>query len=280
MTKLSRILVILLACITLSACTAKLVYRNLDWVVLEFVESYVSLNGDQEELLEMQLEDFASWHKRTELPKYQQQLQSLYNKDLSSVDNDFLVGQQQEFRSHIKSLAARITPDLYLLSRSLSDEQRAEFIKNLDEQQKEYMEEYSQMSESDIRERYLERIDKNLRRWLGDISPEQRQIAREWAQNIEITYQDWGMYRLNTRDRIKTLFARKDDPFFYQSEFTELMNQPERDYSDELLGKLERNRATANQSILAILSTVSDRQKMHFKSEIQDWLELVKDLQE
>ncbi|GAM68744.1 hypothetical protein JCM19236_1066 [Vibrio sp. JCM 19236] len=160
MTKLSRILVILLACITLSACTAKLVYRNLDWVVLEFVESYVSLNGDQEELLEMQLEDFASWHKRTELPKYQQQLQSLYNKDLSTVDNDFLVGQQQEFRSHIKSLAARITPDLYLLSRSLSDEQRAEFIKNLDEQQKEYMEEYSQMSESDIRERYLERIDK------------------------------------------------------------------------------------------------------------------------
>lgn len=280
MTKLSRAFIILLAALMLSACTARLVYSNLDWLVLDFVEDYVSLSGDQEELLEAQLDDFATWHKTSELPKYQAQLQTLYDKDLSTVDEAFLKQQQERFRGHIKSLAAHVTPDLYLLSRSLTDAQRAEFIKNLDEQQQDYMEEYGEMSESETRELYRQRIDKNLRRWLGEISPEQRVIARQWADNIEITRQDWILYRLNTRDRIKTLFARKDDPFFYQQEFTQLMNEPERDYSDQLLAKLEHNRATANSSILAILETVSDRQKMHFKSEIQDWLELVKDLQE
>ncbi|WP_261817782.1 DUF6279 family lipoprotein [Vibrio gallicus] len=275
----SRLILIVVACITLSACTAKLVYRNLDWIVVDYVEEYVSLNSEQEALLDEQLKGFASWHKRSELPKYQQQLQTLFDADLSSIDSSFISQQQQLFRIHIKALAKHLTPDLYLLSRSLTDEQRSEFIENLEAQHQQYMEKYSSMNESDIRDLYKQRIDKNLRRWLGDISTEQHQIAQRWADNIEITHHDWASYRLATRDRIKTLFARKDDPFFYQQQFTKLLNDPEKDYSDQLLGKLERNRETANQNILAILSTVSQTQEAHFKQEIGDWLELVQDLQ-
>ncbi|MFA0068882.1 DUF6279 family lipoprotein [Vibrio breoganii] len=265
--------------LTLTACTAKLMYRNLDWAVLEFIEDYVSLDGDQEEILELQLKQFTEWHKTEELPRYEAQLQSLYDADLSLIDEEFLIEQHQMFKTHIKRLANEITPELYSLSRSMSKDQIDEFLQNLTEQHEEYSEKYSQRSESETRERYKERIEKNLRRWLGTFSIEQKSIAMQWASSIERTSQDWGLYRIQTRDRIKTMFARRDDPFFYQQELTTLINNPEQGYSNELTEKLARNRALANQSILAILSTASDQQKQHFKEEVGDWLELVQELQ-
>ncbi|MEZ8990807.1 DUF6279 family lipoprotein [Vibrio breoganii] len=265
--------------LTLTACTAKLMYRNLDWAVLEFIEDYVSLDGDQEEILELQLKQFTEWHKTEELPRYEAQLQSLYDADLSLIDEEFLIEQHQMFRTHIKRLANEITPELYSLSRSMSKEQIDEFLQNLTEQHEEYSEKYSQTSERETRTRYKERIEKNLRRLLGTLSIEQKNIAYEWSSSIERTHQDWGLYRIETRDRIKTMFARRDDPFFYQKELTTLINNPEQGYSNELIGKLERNRALANQSILAIISTASAEQKQHFKEEIKDWLELVQELQ-
>ncbi|GEM78016.1 DUF6279 family lipoprotein [Vibrio superstes] len=265
--------------LTLTACTAKLMYRNLDWAVLEFIEDYVSLDGDQEEILELQLKQFTQWHKTEELPRYEAQLQTLYDADLSLVDEDFLIEQHQMFRTHIKRLANEITPELYSLSRSMSKEQIDEFLRNLTEQHQDYSEKYSQTSERKTRTRYKERIEKNLRRWLGTLSIEQKNIAYEWSSSIERTHQDWAVYRIETRDRIKTMFARRDDPFFYQKELTTLINNPEQGYSSELIGKLERNRALANQSILAIISTASAEQKQHFKEEIKDWLELVQELQ-
>ncbi|GEA61524.1 DUF6279 family lipoprotein [Vibrio comitans] len=265
--------------LTLTACTAKLMYRNLDWAVLEFIEDYVSLDGDQEEILELQLKQFAQWHKTEELPRYEVQLQSLYDVDLSAIDEQFLVEQHQMFRTHIKRLANEITPELYSLSRSMSKQQIDEFLQNLTDQHEEYSEKYSQMSEREARARYKERIEKNLRRWLGTLSIEQKNIAYQWSTSIERTHQDWAIYRIETRDRIKTMFARRDDPFFYQNELTTLVNNPEQGYSNELSEKLKRNRALANQSILAILSTVSNEQKQHFKQEVGDWLELVQELQ-
>ncbi|OEF84064.1 hypothetical protein BCU83_17245 [Vibrio breoganii] len=265
--------------LTLTACTAKLMYRNLDWAVLEFIEDYVSLDSDQEEILELQLKQFTQWHKTEELPRYEAQLQSLYDADLSLVDEEFLIEQHQTFRIHIKRLANEITPELYSLSRSMSKEQIDEFLQSLTEQHEEYSEKYSQTTERETRTRYKERIEKNLRRWLGTLSIEQKNIAYEWASNIERTSQDWAVYRLQTRDRIKTMFTRRDDPFFYQQELTTLINNPEQGYSSELIGKLERNRILANQSILAILSTVSNKQKQHFKEEVGDWLGLVQELQ-
>ncbi|MFC0058781.1 DUF6279 family lipoprotein [Vibrio inusitatus] len=265
--------------LALTACTAKLMYRNLDWAVLEFIEDYVTLDGDQEEILELQLNQFTQWHKTEELPRYEAQLRSLYDTDLSLVDEEFLIEQHQIFRTHIKRLANEITPELYSLSHSMSKEQIDEFLLNLTEQHNDYSEKYSQMSEREARVRYKERIEKILRRWLGTLSIEQKSIAYQWSSSIERTHQDWAAYRVETRDRVKTMFARRDDPFFYQEELTTLINNPEQGYSNELKGKLERNRALANQSILAILSTASVEQKQHFKQEVADWLELVQELQ-
>jgi hypothetical protein len=271
--------VLIVLALFLSACSAKLLYRNLDWFMLEFIEDYVSLDSDQEELLEIQLEELAQWHQKYELPEYQKQLQILYEKDLSTVDNIFLVEQEQGFRQHIKRLAEKVTPDLYLLARSMSNKQVDEFIGNLDKQHQEYVEKSAELTEIELREQYKERIEKNLDRWLGDILPEQQVIVVQWANSIADTRQDWSVYRLALRDRIKTLFTRKDDPFFFQNELTTLINHPELGYSDSLNLKLANNRKLANLRILELISTLSEQQQHHFKVEVEEWLELVKKLQ-
>ncbi|GAD90862.1 hypothetical protein VHA01S_058_00160 [Vibrio halioticoli NBRC 102217] len=265
--------------LTLTACTAKMVYRNLDWVVLEYVEDYVTLTGIQEEILDQRLQQLALWHKTEELPHYQAQLQTLYDAELSAVDMAFLQQQQEVFRAHIRRLSNKATPDVYLLSRSLSKGQIDEFIENLTLKHEMFTKKFASKSDQQAKRYYQERIEKNLHRWLGSVSDEQQVIVETWVNNIERSHKEWALYRITMRDRIHTMFARRDDPFFYQKELTFLVNEPEQVYPELLTLQLERNRQLANQSIVSILATVSDAQKRHFREEIQEWMELVKELQ-
>ncbi|CAM2917470.1 DUF6279 family lipoprotein [Vibrio rarus] len=266
--------------ITLSGCTAKLLYRNIDWVILEYVEDYVTLNSQQEQNLELQLQQLTQWHRTEELPRYQRQLQGLYDANLSTIDIPFIEQQQQLFQDHIKRLAHRVTPNLYLLSQSLTQAQIDEFIDNLTEQHQRYSEKFSKRTPQQARVQYFERIEKILRRWLGPLSVEQQEIAMHWANNIESSHQQWAMYRLSTRDRVQAMFAARGDARFFQKELTSLINQPQQGYSITLTQRLERNRALAHQSIVQLLSTASDKQKQHFRQQVGEWLELTETLQQ
>ncbi|OBT13708.1 hypothetical protein A9264_13805 [Vibrio sp. UCD-FRSSP16_10] len=265
--------------LALTACTAKLMYKNIDWVILEYVDDYVTLNSEQEEILEFQLQQLATWHRSQELPHYQAQLQSLYDTDLSTVDMAFLDAQQLTFRGHISRFTQKATSDVYLVSRSMNQAQIDEFVGNLTRQHEELTKKYSQRTEAQVRAQYVERIEKILRRWLGTISIEQKSIVEQWVNNIQRNDQLWALYRITTRDRIKTLFVRRDNPFFYQQELTALVNHPENGYPTELTNRLKINRELANQSIVKLLATISDEQKQHFREEVKEWLDLVKELQ-
>lgn len=270
---------LLLVASLITGCTAKLAYQNLDWIVLEFIEDYVTLDSEQEDLLEQHLEYLVEWHKYQEMPQYQKQLQSLYAKDLSSVDQDYIAQQQELFRSHIKRFSKQVTPDLYLLSRSLTMPQVNELLDNLHESHQEYTAKLDEMSDEELRENYRKQINKHLRKWLGDISVSQQAITKQWSEKIHITHHDWATYRMETRDRVRTLFVRRDDPFYFQNEFTSLINEPERNYSDDLSAKIAHNKVVMRECLVEILDLATETQKRHFRAEVKGLLDLVKDLQ-
>ena len=57
---------ILISILVLAGCAKKFLYSNLDWVVIEYLDDYVSLDREQEALLEERILLLADWHKEEE----------------------------------------------------------------------------------------------------------------------------------------------------------------------------------------------------------------------
>ncbi|MGR5469832.1 DUF6279 family lipoprotein, partial [Vibrio astriarenae] len=75
--KVGRYGIILMSILLFVGCTKKFFYSNIDWIVIEYLDNYVSLDAEQESLLEERILLLADWHKKEELPVYIEHLKSL-----------------------------------------------------------------------------------------------------------------------------------------------------------------------------------------------------------
>ena len=54
----------------LSGCVVRVVYNQLDWLALWYVEDYFDLDPAQEEQAKEMIGRTISWHRETQLPRY------------------------------------------------------------------------------------------------------------------------------------------------------------------------------------------------------------------
>lgn len=271
-------LTVFLACIALTACATQLVYRNLDWLILEYLDDYVTLDNEQEALFKMQLNKLIDWHQANELDKYLDQIDQLMMLNPDEVDEAFVLDQQEQFRGHITRLAKKLAPDLYSISMLLSEEQADEFFANYAEKNREYYEKRIDISVEEQDELYLNRLLENWEKWLGSLSSEQEALIETWAAEALNTRNEWYEYRLQTQDELKTLFSRREQPFYFQPKFMEIVTNPESRYSPTLAEKLTYNNQITIQYTQNLASTASPKQWQHFKQELRTWRKRIESL--
>ncbi|MGU3847066.1 DUF6279 family lipoprotein, partial [Vibrio diabolicus] len=82
----------------LAGCTKKFLYSNIDWFVIDYIEDYVSLQGEQEVLVEERLLLLAEWHKKEELPLYIDHLKELERLKASDITLNYLQENRDRMR--------------------------------------------------------------------------------------------------------------------------------------------------------------------------------------
>ncbi|WP_043991410.1 DUF6279 family lipoprotein [Vibrio sp. AND4] len=269
---------ILISILVLLGCTNKFLYRNLDWLVIEYVDDYVSLNGDQEALLEARILLLAGWHKKDELPLYIDHLKQLETLNKDTVTLGVLQLNRQQMIGHYQRLVSKVAPDLFSLSMQLSSQQQAEFVKNVKERYKKRNEKYAGKTEQELREIVLENTEEWMEDWLGKLSVQQQLRAKQLSQAIVINTVLWRDYRSSIIQELEYLFENKSNSVVYQQVFMTLLFEPESYYSDQLTKNIEHNIALTDQFILDISQTMNDKQWRHFHRKVREWRELAEDL--
>ncbi|MGF1755812.1 DUF6279 family lipoprotein [Vibrio makurazakiensis] len=262
----------------LMGCGTKFLYNNLDWVILEYIDDYVTLTRDQKTILESRLQVLTQWHRSSELPSYISQIQSIRSKRKSDLDQEFVLSQRQEITQHIKNIAAQIAPDVYAFALQATPKQEQEFIENFTSDQQEYLEKYSGLSDTETRQLYKERIESNVERWLGSVSTEQEVLIREWANGMEITTTDWGLYQEKVLSTLEQLFQNKANTSYFQHSFMTLFLEPESFYSSALAQKIQFNKQLSSNYIVQIISTSNEEQWQHYQEELKEIEDLLTDL--
>lgn len=270
----------LLVCFLFAGCGTKFAYNNISWFAVSYIEDFVSLSNSQESELEARLDSLQAWHKETQLPLYISQLEAIQSITRPDINSAFIVEQSEQIKNHIRSIVNKFAPDVYALSMQLSPKQDSEFLKNFREKQQDYYEERLSLNDEDSRERYRNRIEERLERWLGSVSKEQKQIIFTWSQEWVNTNDSWRQYQNNTYQDLTTLMGKKSDLHIAQPIIMNLLLNNEAYYPDELESKLNKNMQTSAKFLVDIAAISSDKQWSYFMNELESLKSTLVTLQE
>lgn len=260
---------LLLGCFLFVGCGTKFAYNNISWFAVSYIEDFVSLSNSQESELEARLDSLQAWHKETQLPLYIEQIEVLQSINRSELSPAFIVEQSEQIKNHIRTIVNKFSPDIYALSMQLNPKQGSEFLKNFRKKQQEFYEDRLSLNDDDSRERYRERIEERLERWLGSVSKEQQQIIVAWSQEWINTNNSWREYQNNTYQDLTLLMEKKSDLHISQPIIMKLLLNNESYYPDGLESQLNKNMQISAKFLVDIAAVSSDKQWSYFMNELE-----------
>lgn len=279
-----KIIILAIAVLSLTSCSSKFAYNNLDWLVHWYLDDYVELNDEQKDIFDQQMTMWLKWHRSQELAQYVAHLKSL-KEDVESqtLNSELIQNHMARGREHWLRLRDTISPQLGELALHLSDEQVIYFFTALEKENKETEEELDEQVQLSADERLEKRIDdliEQVKERVGRLTAEQKAIVKQFAPDFRSTSLMWLAYRRSVQSEARRLFAaRKDNPEFPQQLSQLLLNTD--DYrSEEYLAGIEHNRKIYSQMLETILPTLTAKQKRKLIKNLDDMIDDFEDLSE
>jgi hypothetical protein len=259
----------------LSGCSTKFIYKNVDWLVYWYLDDFVELTEQQEDVLDLKLATWLDWHKQNEIPKYIAHLDELStdiaSQKISLAKMDY---HQQKAAEHWIRLKTRIVPDLVEMANSLTQEQVSSMFTELDERNQEEAEEREERLQKTLENRRkdaLKRNKKSLKRWIGSLSSEQEQLIENMYGNYHSNGELWWQYRVKYQAELKSLLQTDNRDDAFSRKLRELLMTPEIYRSEELNQRQLENSNTYKSFLLSVDGLATPEQRLHLLSEISEF---------
>ncbi len=256
------------AAVMLSGCVVRVVYNQLDWLALWYVEDYFDLDPAQEEQARKMIGQTISWHRQTQLPRYASLMRTVQGGITPPVDAAFLADRYAEVVALWDDLLRQVAPGFAGLLQSLSDDQVDDLFENLADENRELEDDYSGVSREERRAKQDKAIIKAFRRFTGRLSPEQELLVREHTAQFHDLSADWLRRRAAWQAEFRVLMAgRKSDPLFAER-ITDLMLHPNQFDSPGYRKLVLENQKSSFRLVAAVLDSLSPKQSEHLRDHL------------
>lgn len=264
--------------ILLNGCTFKLIYNHLDWIIPWYVSDYISLDNEQDSLLEIKLKEQLTWHRATQLPAYAKALKQFRNALETGLKYDDLVMMHNTLRSFWQDLVRRVVPDLCRILSSATDAQIEELLKNIERKQKRYKEKYITPQPEALRERKYDRIKRFLEHWIGDINTTQEAIIEKWSFELLPIAGARLEYMRQNNNRLRSIMRNRADVGKISDQLRELLYFRRADWPPDFKMIANHNRELTLKTFLDIDKSLTTEQRQRFISELDDLIYLIEEL--
>ena len=277
----SRLLCVLLLVAGATGC-AKLFYNRLDSLAAWYVGNLVSLDDHQQSTLRAWLAQTLEWHRETELGRYAKFLRELsadvaqpsgrvaYQRALDRVE-----GFAQDFTAQTAPQAARLLLEL-------SPAQVEEFLANLEEKSNERAEESRDaLRDGTWQTKRVKDTQRQLKRWTGTITEEQKVLVRDMAQHIQPTTADWlesqRQWRAALGDALGEAFSNRDNA---EKRILQLLREPDTQWTAQYKTKEAFNREQMLSLLAALDASLTPAQRGRMQRELTTLAERLEALTE
>ena len=243
------------------------------------MDDYIELKDEQEEKFDAHLQNWLSWHKKSELTRYKAQLEDVKKQIQNDTLNSSIVYNNLELaRSHWERVRDEVSPELAAIAKTLDDEQVVTLFAALEKDNKEEEEERQEALEKSEAERLkdrIERIQETISERIGDLSKEQKQIVSTYAQQFISTGDAWIKYRRNIQNAARKLFVSRKQNERFEQELVVLMQNPD-NYKSDVYKQSSAHNMTVTATLLAeIFSTLSEKQRQTLIENVDELIETV-----
>jgi hypothetical protein len=268
----SKALLLLLALATLVGCT-NFFYNRLDTLAAWYVQDLVSLDDSQRNDLHAWLNETLQWHRRSELIRYAKFLRELSANAARPGTASTYKGIETQIEAFGSRLVERAAPDAARLLMSLTPEQIDEFEANLAEKSRERNEKSLEaQAEGKWHEKRAKDIEKQLKRWTGTVTKEQRQLIAQLSNQFQSTTTDW----LESQERwrhamfgaLRARFTAGQSPALVEERILTLLRTPEAQWTRAYQAKATQNREQSLTVLGAIDASLTAAQRAYLQREL------------
>lgn len=266
--------------ISISSCSFKSLYNQLDYLIPSYVEGLVSLDNLLEEKVEQRSLMLIQWHRNTQLGLYAEWFSELQRDANEKLNEQQMLAHIDKLDSFWHSLTQQLNQEMSLLLPLLNADQRNELFDSLIDKNDDFREDYVDIANDERIEQYTARMFDHFETWLGHLDDRQEKNIEQAAGEMQAT----ASFRLQRRQQwqgsIKTILesdnnvSRKTTSL--QQFFTDFHSS-----DNHTLAKLEKiNRDILARLIVDIVQTMTSDQQAYFTGKTNDYIRMFNELAE
>lgn len=250
---------LLLLALLVGGCSVKFAYNNADRLLRWQVSEYVDLDREQKALLSARLDEFMTWHRRTQLPEYADQMYLWSQQLTDQVTPDQIAGIFEQMMLWGERMEDRGLPIAAEIMAGLSDDQVARLAPRLELSNVEIAEPEFGVTEEEAQQSWAREFEDAMERFTGRLDIRQRNYIQRRAGAYQPERVLWAEYRRRWQaDLLSLLDQRHSDEF--AAAFSELSRAREDYYGEQYTRVSEENIELSREVAAYVLSNLSQRQ--------------------
>ena len=267
--RLPRLLCVLLLAVSASGC-AKLVYNRLDTLAAWYVGNLVSLDDQQRSNLRAWLAQTLEWHRESELGRYARFLRDLSSEVAQPAGREAYQRVLDQVEGFAADFTAQTAPQAARLLMELSPAQVEEFLANLEEKSNERSaDDREAIRDGTWQAKQVKSAQRQVKRWTGTITEEQKLLVREMSQHIQPTTAEWldsqQQWRTALDDALGDAFSNRDTA---QERILQLLREPDTQWTPQYKTKEASNREQVLSLLTALDASLTPAQRQRMQREL------------
>jgi Family of unknown function (DUF6279) len=264
-------LIAVTATVALAACSVGFVYDRLDLLIAWYVSGYVTLDDEQEARLRSAVRDTLAWQRDTQVPRYVSWLEDLARDADSPQSVEEISRRYDQAVVMADDFLAYVTPATAEVFRGLSARQIAELRKSLAEENDELWAEYAGDSPGERRARRQASAEKSIRRFVGRLTPAQRDLVAAELAGLDDLSDQWMNRRRFWQEQFVALLESPPPGDAFGAALRNLALQPNQFDDGAYRLRVEHNRGIILAMVAAVSASLSDEQRRHLKRKFGEY---------
>jgi hypothetical protein len=180
LTKLSRIIGVLAACMVLAGCSAiKLGYSNLPQVSYWWLDAYLDFTEDQSPRVRDALAQLHLWHRQQELPRFAQLLTQAERLAGGDIAPQQACGLYDGLRQRLAAARAQAEPPMVAVALTLTPQQLRHVAQRSERNNAEFRRDWLALSPAALRDKRFKQLEDRAEMVYGTLEAPQRETLRQ-----------------------------------------------------------------------------------------------------
>ncbi len=265
---LARALPCVLVCLLVSGCMTQLVYKNLNWLVVWYMNGVYSLSKAQRVDLRAQVDQDFEWHRQTQLPRYAAYLLAIEQQAKQPVSDAQVEAFHLEGQDLWRDSMHHIIPGVAVFLRQLSPEQVDRAGERMDERDTKQWKEFTSQSPAERVEKRDRMIVKAIQHFTGRLTKEQEALVIGYASDMHEVSMEWMESRRQWRIRFQALLQDRPEQVEYEARLRDLFIDPNRRDDPPYRRKVEENLSISFSMLAALTNDLTEKQRAKLSKQL------------